>query len=81
MGRTVRRSAGDAGDAETWTCDWATQVGIPLRGGQPRPDAFARVRCTSAKREVVFTASVDWESWPDERLLAEIERHLPSVRG
>ena len=74
MGRTVRR------DGKTWTCDWATQVGIPAPGRPIPPGARARVRCTSGRMEVVFTAALDWESWADERLRAEIDKQLSSDR-
>jgi hypothetical protein len=73
MARTVERNG------EAWTCDWATQVGIPALGARARPipaGARARVRCTCHHREVVFTTDVDWESWPEERLRAEIDRCL-----
>ena len=47
------------------------------RQGDPLPPgARARVRCTCRHREVVFTTDIDWESWPDERLRAEIDRCL-----
>jgi hypothetical protein len=73
MARTVERHG------EAWTCDWATQVGIPALGSRARPlppGVRARVRCTCQHQEVVFTTDIDWESWPDERLRAEIGRQL-----
>jgi hypothetical protein len=73
MARTVRCGS------QTWTCDWATQVGIPALGSRARPlppEARARVRCTCQHQEVVFTTDIDWESWPDDRLRAEIDRCL-----